>query len=67
MPQNFTYIKSPEEFFAYLKKKGRKSILKKLKKTHLPPAPEDSAPKKARKLPADASRSSKRLKRSAPA
>lgn len=66
MPQNFTYIKSPEELFAYLKKKGPKKILKKLEKTHLPPARETPAPKKARNQSTHTPRTSKRLKRGTP-
>lgn len=41
--KRFTYLRSPDEFFKYLKKKGRKGIWKKLKKTHVPPAPAASA------------------------
>ena len=35
-PKAFTYIRTPDEFFQYLERKGPKRILKKLKKTHLP-------------------------------
>jgi len=36
MPERFTYVRSPEEFFEYLEAHGPKRILKKLRKTHLP-------------------------------
>lgn len=34
----FTYLRTPEEFFEYLKAKGKKKILKKISKTHRVPA-----------------------------
>jgi len=35
--KSFTYIRSPEEFFDYLEKKGPGKMYRKLRKTHLPP------------------------------
>ena len=35
--ERFLYIKTPEEFYAFLKTDGRTKILAKLKKTHMPP------------------------------
>lgn len=37
LPERFTYLRTPEEFFAYLQLHGPKKILKKLTKSHLPP------------------------------
>lgn len=47
LPERFTYLRTPEEFFEYLEAHGPKKIFKKLKKNHLPPGGYPPPPKKA--------------------
>ncbi len=37
LPERFTYIRTPQEFFEHLARHGPKGVLKRLEKTHLPP------------------------------